>query len=52
MTPVFIELRVGCIGCSMNRFCTLKTLCRQYELDIGETTKILQSRLAQAEENI
>jgi hypothetical protein len=31
---LLIELRVDCIGCSMNKFCTLQDLCTQYELDL------------------
>lgn len=31
---LLIELRVDCIGCSMNKFCTLQDLCNQYELDL------------------
>ena len=34
VTSLFIELRVNCIGCSMNRFCTLEDLCKYYDLDL------------------
>jgi hypothetical protein len=34
LVALFIELHVDCIGCSMNKFCTLEELCAQYELDL------------------
>ena len=49
MTPLLIELRVDCIGCSMNRFCTLKTLCSQYNLDFDETTGLILALLRQSD---
>ena len=49
MAPLLIELRVDCIGCSMNRFCTLKTLCSQYNLDFDKTTGLILTRLRQSE---
>ncbi len=30
---LFIDLRVNCIGCSLNRFCTISDLCEYYDLD-------------------
>jgi hypothetical protein len=46
MAPLLIELRVDCIGCSMNRFCTLAALCSQYELNVDDVTERIQTRLA------
>ena len=34
VASLLLELRVDCIGCSMNKFCTLEDLCRQYSLDV------------------
>jgi hypothetical protein len=34
VVSLLLELRVDCIGCSMNKFCTLEELCNQYELDL------------------
>jgi hypothetical protein len=52
MVPLLIELRVDCIGCSMSRFCTLKTLCSQYNLDIDEMTGLILTRLHQSEDKV
>ena len=30
---LLIDLRVNCIGCSLNRFCTISDLCEYYDLD-------------------
>jgi hypothetical protein len=45
IAPLFIELRVNCIGCSMNRFCTLAELCRQYEMDLEKVMNSIQERM-------
>lgn len=45
VAPLFIELRVDCIGCSMNRFCTLEELCLQYEMDLETVIAIIRERL-------
>jgi hypothetical protein len=34
MAGLLLELRVDCIGCSMNKFCTLEELCVHYDLDL------------------
>lgn len=34
LVNLFIELHVDCIGCSMNKFCTLEEMCAHYTLDI------------------
>jgi hybrid cluster-associated redox disulfide protein len=36
-----IKLRVDCVGCSLNRFCTLKEMCSQYDLEIDSVLKQL-----------
>ena len=45
MARLFIELRTDCIGCPMNKFCTLEELCRNYELDIDLVMMRFQARL-------
>jgi hypothetical protein len=45
VTGLLIELHVDCVGCSMNKFCTLATLCHQYELDPDKITAMIQTRL-------
>jgi hypothetical protein len=34
VVPLLLEFRVDCIGCFMNKYCTLEELCTQYELDL------------------
>src|SRR3990172_6178199 len=43
---LLLELRVDCIGCSMNKFCTLEELCDHYELDIEAVLYNVQERTA------
>jgi hypothetical protein len=45
IVPALIELRVDCIGCPMNRFCTIATLCHQYELDADKVAAMIQTKL-------
>ena len=33
--PVFIELKTHCVGCQMNRFCTLQEVASAYHLPAG-----------------
>ena len=33
VATLLIDLRVNCIGCSLNRFCTVSDLCEYYQLD-------------------
>lgn len=40
---LLVELRVGCLGCSMNRFCTLEDMCREYGVDLGAFLAALQT---------
>jgi len=42
---LLIELRVDCIGCSMNRFCTLEELCNYYELDLEKISDRIQGQV-------
>jgi len=43
VAPLLIELRVDCIGCSLNRFCTLEDLCEYYELDLETVFNRIQA---------
>jgi len=42
VTSLFIELRVDCIGCSMNQFCTLEDLTKYYDLDMEKISGRIQ----------
>jgi len=39
---LWIKLHANCIGCSMNRFCTIEDLCRYYELDLHHILSLIQ----------
>jgi len=45
VVSLLLELRVDCVGCSMNKFCTLEELCTQYELDPESVFCKIQERL-------
>jgi hypothetical protein len=45
VVSLLLELRVDCVGCSMNKFCTLEELCTQYELDLENVICKVQERL-------
>ena len=42
---LLLELHVDCIGCSMNKFCTLEEVCTQYELDLENVICKVQEKL-------
>jgi hypothetical protein len=44
MAPLFVELRVDCVGCSLNKFCTLEDLCEHYQLEIETVIQLIQER--------
>ena len=44
MARLFVELRVDCVGCSLNKFCTLEDMCEQYHLEIETVTRLIQER--------
>jgi hypothetical protein len=48
VTALLLELRLDCIGCSMNKFCTLEELCASYELDLDSVLHKVQERLTEA----
>ena len=45
VTSLLLELRVDCIGCSMNKFCTLDELCKHYGLELENVICKVQERL-------
>jgi hypothetical protein len=42
---LLFELRVDCLGCSMNKFCTLEELCAHYDLELQSVLSKVQERL-------
>ena len=51
MDPLFLELRVDCLGCSLNKFCTLEDLCEQYQLELETVINLIQERMINHESN-
>lgn len=45
---LLLELRVDCLGCSMNRFCTIEELCAHYDLDLKRVLSKVEERLDNA----
>jgi hybrid cluster-associated redox disulfide protein len=45
VAPFLLDLRVDCIGCSMNRFCTLEELCALYGLELEAILHNLQNKM-------
>jgi hypothetical protein len=45
IAQLLFEMRVDCLGCSMNKFCTLEELCAQYELDLENVIYKVQEKL-------
>ncbi len=46
LARLFIEMRLGCVGCSMTKFCTLEEVSIQYELEIGKFLAEVQARIS------
>ena len=44
IAQLFVVLRVGCVGCSLNKFCTLADLCDQYQLELETVIRLIQER--------
>lgn len=44
MASLFVELRVDCVGCSLNKFCTLTDLCEHYQLELDTIIHMIQER--------
>ncbi len=44
VAAVFVELRLGCVGCSLNKFCTLEDVCDQYQLNLETLIRMIQER--------
>ena len=45
MASLLLELRLDCLGCSMNKFCTLEELCKHYELDLDTFIVTIQKKI-------
>ncbi|MCG2784049.1 MAG: hypothetical protein L6461_02975 [Anaerolineae bacterium] len=45
MASTLLDLRVDCIGCSMNHFCDLQEMCHQYGLELETVMKQLSKKL-------
>ena len=45
ITELLFEMRVDCLGCSMNKFCTLEEVCIRYELDLENVISKVQEKL-------
>ena len=45
IAPLLINLRVDCVGCSLNKFCSLEELCKYYELDLENTNQRIRDEL-------
>lgn len=41
-TPVLVGLRIGCVGCWMQRFCTLEEVACNYALPLDSLLEVLQ----------
>lgn len=50
LAGLLLELRVDCIGCSMNKFCTLEDLCSRYGLDLDQIISRIQTKLSHVED--
>lgn len=48
ITPLFIRLHLDCIGCSLNKFCSLEDLCKYYALDLENTCHRIRDELNKA----
>jgi hybrid cluster-associated redox disulfide protein len=46
LASLFVEMRLGCVGCSMSRFCTLEEVSIQYELEIEAFLAEAQARIS------
>ena len=39
---MLIDLHVECIGCSMNKFCSLEDMCNYYGLELNPIHNLIQ----------
>ena len=46
IVSLLLELRVDCVGCFMNKYCTLEELCAQYELELENILGRIRETLA------
>jgi hybrid cluster-associated redox disulfide protein len=52
LARLFVEMRLGCAGCSMSRFCTLEEVSIQYELEIEEFLAQARARISHHETSL
>ena len=45
VASLLLELRVDCLGCSMNKFCTLEELSGHYGLDTNNLIRTIQEQI-------
>ncbi|HAE58803.1 MAG TPA: hypothetical protein DCG54_04655 [Anaerolineae bacterium] len=45
VASTLLDLRVDCIGCSMNHFCDLQEMCRQYGLELEAVMKQVSKKM-------
>jgi hypothetical protein len=45
IVSLLLEFRVDCVGCFMNKYCTLEELCAQYELNLENILGKIQETL-------
>ncbi len=50
VASLLLELRLDCLGCSMNKFCTLEELCSQYDLDVGTFLCKVQEKISSSKD--
>ena len=50
LASLLIELRVDCVGCFMNKFCTIEDLCARYDLEQEQVISRIRERLPQSTE--
>ncbi len=52
LTKLFVEWKTDCIGCYLNRFCTLEEVAAIYSLDLDEVFVRIQSLVQIPKERI
>ena len=51
IVSLLLEFRVDCVGCFMNKYCTLEDLCRHYGLDLENTSKRIRDKISKVRED-
>jgi hypothetical protein len=45
LADLFLEMRLGCIGCSMTKFCTLEEVSHNYGIELDALILRFQERI-------